>query len=717
MPEDAELSEEVWEPVQRQSLSRSFDRVPRVRAAAAAALCRLQTTADPADDPFAARLLEMISEDSSASVRKAALQAVAVTDTTLPFVVRRTRDIRPDVRRVAFVILARKVNPFDVEVIDRVAVLRAGLSDRDSGVRKVCTDTLLLEGWLDGACDGNVFELVELLGSHECEDDVLLALRAVFKSKTHEGLVDAIQIDVNNLTHADILVLRALADTRKGDAFIDKFIPSTLTYSEVLLYYSVDDFAVRHLLELCKSVDMSDEAGREALELVIRENFLAGKTISEETVTCSVRAMRRATPDEETAVRLMLDIVRLDILGDAIGEVEDGENATSVEEQSSEENSWGELRALNICMEVLRGSSQSDSVGSVVNGLCRSLVEVAVLPQLLCIDVLKRRSAMECMGLFCLLDRSGREARQHMPIFIQASKNDVPEIQELAIQVIIDCMMVFDFNNDDEGEKENELTSPGNLDEVEATASASDVLKQEKNLSALAEDCIAFLSQNTTHADGNVRSLSVQGLSRLLFVRRISPSPMLLSRMMIAHHNPSTEDDDMLRQCLSVFFPMFASSAPDNRLGLEDSFKPTCSLLFAAPSKSPLSKISVLQVAEFILYLTNPANARNNLRKHSVQNTSHSADHIHERLAETVLNGIIDAIDTDEIDVYREYGRILSRFRFSHTAENAEQLEVLQKLSRFAFEETDDKRLKTVLKRFRERVLDLLQTANVASTN
>lgn len=693
MPEDAELADELWEPLQDAVLSRALDRVPRVRAAAAAALCRLQITADPQDDPFAERLVSMVAKDSSAAVRKAALQAIAISGHTLPAVVARTRDVRADVRRVAYETLALRVPPLSMNDEELVRLLRTGLADRDQGVRKACTETLLLTGWLDGACEGNVFTLCELLGCNEREDDVLRALRVVFASERHEMLIDAIEIDLSAVKHADVLILRAMADTQKGEAFMDKFFANTIEYTNVIQYYSVDDFASRHLLELCKSVDMGDEAGRKALENVVRADFLSSHYVSEETVAYAVRAMRRAMLDEEATLRILLEIVRQDVLTESTGgeeQDEQGEGGAELQDVSDEDREWKEMRALNIVKEALRISRQGESSAVASNSLCRSLMEIAVLPQLLCISEDIRHTAMECLGLFCLLDRSGAEAKANMPLFIQASKTDVPAVQELTMQILVDFFMVFDFSDDKIGNE------------------------QDASLSAMAEECVNILSENITHADGSMRSLAIQGLTRLLFVRRIAPSPTLLTRMLIAHHNPTTEDDDQLRQCLSVFFPAFAISSPANRLGLEDSFKQTCRILTSAPSKSPLSTISVVQVAQFILHLTNPASVPKKQNATLSEDVGRSADQTHERLAEVVLNEIIDATESDETEICRTYGRILSSFRFSCTADNQGQIRILRKLAQSATDESDDKRTTTVLKRFRDRMSTILEKAEEA---
>lgn len=708
LPEDTELADEVWAPLREAAFDRSFDKVPRVRAAAAGTLCRLQT-GEP-DDPFGGRLVEMLTSDSSSAVRKAAIQSVAITEHTIEAVAGRTRDVNVDVRKAAYEMLAGKVNPFELHTSERVALLVRGLGDRDAAVREVVESKLLLDGWFDGACEGNVFSLIELLGCEEYEEDVLRALGLVFASKRREELVEAVEIDVNNLTHADVLTLRAVSDAKKGDEAIEKYLPSALLYAEVLRYYSVNDFASRHLLELCRSVDVADEAGRKFVEDVIRADFLASPNISEATVRSGVRAMRRVVMDEESTSRLMLDIVREVLFSD-------NERETEENTQSEDEIHWREMRALNICVEVLRMARQGATSGSAVNSICLSIVEAAVLPQLMCEDEQKRRTAMECLGLFCLMDKSGAEAGTKMPLFVQAAKTDVLSIQKLALQILVDFMMVFDFAEQAPVTSKSPKTpktpkSGGRRSSVfrGRVSKGSEEKEAERRISfsSAAEECISVLAQNIANADSELRTIAVEGLARLFFVRRVAPNPSLLSRLLIVYHNPTTENDDKLRQSLSVFFPSFAFSSAKNRLALEDAFRPTFRVISAAPSRSSLRKVSFVQVAQLVLHLTNPANVPKRKERTDGEVSGRPTNLIHERLAEVVLNEIIDAFQGDEISQCRELGKILSNFRFSWSPGNSSQLERLVKLAKAATNETEDRKLKAVLQKFLERIQQLL---------
>lgn len=725
LPEDAALADALWGPLEGALLARAKDRIPRVRSAAAAGLCRLQGDADE-EDPFCAAL-ETLLCDSSAAVRKAALNAIAISDYTLPLVAGKTRDVSPDVRKMAYSVIARKINAHDLLHEERVELLTRGLRDRIETVQESCKQALLLDGWFDGACEGNVFQLVDLLGCNEREDDVLRALRVIFQSERCASLVQAVEIDVNNMTHADILVLRGLSDVKSNA--LEKYLPTTSLYADVLRYYAVDDFAARHLLELCAGIDMSDEAGRRAVEDVVRVDFLASEQISEATAGSAVRAMRRVMLDEEAMQRLLLEVVRNDILKTEESHVSE-DDSKDVETKGGNK-AWSCIRALNVCREVLRLAKQ-DSSASVSNTLCMNMLELAVVPNLIAEDESVRKTAMECLGLFSLLDRSGDEARGKMPLFMTACKTDVLEIQEVALQIIVDLLMVFDFTEsepstvsadiaDDTSQESGEEDSKTDDSPSESDSSQDNTITRKGSFSSLAEECINMLSQNITHSDGTMRTLAVQGLARLLFVRRIAPTSTLLSRLLIVHHNPTTEDDDTLRQCLSVLFPAFAMSSSRHRVALEDAFKPTCSVLLSAPKSSPLSTVSAVQVAQFILHLTNPALVAKKKKSETVEmNKSdvdgRSANMTHERLAEIVLNEIVDALHGDDADVFRMYGKVLANFRFSWTEENDDILTLLRKLARLALSECEDRRLGTVLTKFIGRLDVLLENSDAMRT-
>lgn len=682
LPENAEVSDDVWEPLLECVTARSRDRVPRVRAAAAAALCRLQTTGDPADDAVAARLIEMLTKDSSAAVRKSALVAVAVTPATIPALLSRTRDVKDDVRKAAFQMLARKLSPHDLEVAERLSLLKAGLRNRSAGVREACANELLLGGWLQGACEGNVFLLVDLLGGYTEEDLVLQALSTVFKSEKHQHLLEDIEIDINNLSLSDALVLRAMSQIKKSDTALDRFIPSALAYSEVLKYYAVDSFASCHLLALSKGLDLSDEAGRRALESTVRNEFLRSRRVSHETVPAAVQALKTVTFDPESTVRSLTELVR-----DKILKVDDGESEkvipesmpeTQDEELTDEEMAvWRERRALLICKEALKSCrpSQSDLVSP--NSSYLELVHMTAVRQLLSEHNENRATALECLALFCLLDKSGMEARTKIQLFLQAS-NDEVSVAQMALKAIIDFMMTFDLNST----TDTPDTESGTSQNRPQTPSDGD---------GMAEECLQLVAQFMTHIEGDLRTLAVEGMAKLLFTRRVIGTSSMISRLLIAYHNPSTEDDTRLRQCLSVFFNAYAMLSSANRQVLESAMLPTLKVFDDAPSSSPLSTVSTVQVGQFVLHLVGLG-----------EKDEMVVLEMHARIAEESLNLILDIIDDENsIVAVRSYAKLLSGMR---SDDEMEKNGVLLKLADTALEFSEDKRTTTCLRKFRDHV-------------
>ena len=664
LPENAEIADEVFEPLAECTVARSRDRVPRVRAAAAGALCRLQSTGMPADDEVAKRLVEMLTCDNSAAVRKSALAAVAVTDGTFEAIMSRTRDVKEDVRKAAYLMLATKLSPYDLDVTERLDLLKAGLRDRKASVRDSCAKELLLAGWLDNACEGNVFKLVELLGGYTEEDLVLQALATVFKSEKHQHLLQNIEIDINNLSLSDALVLRAMSQIKHADVALDKYIPSALAYAEVLKYYAVDSFASCHLLALGKGLDLSDEAGRRALETTLRDDFLKSMRVSHETVPAAIEALKIVSFSLESTVLSITQLVRDDILADS-------ENARPesqmVEDAEVSPEAWRERRALHICKETLLKCRPKSAELVAPNSAYMELVQMTAVRQVLSEINEHRAIALECLGLFCLMDKSGLEARAKIRLFMQACQDEV-SVASVALKVILDFMMVFDLN-EEEGERRQSKADDGGV----------------------TEECLQLVSGFMTSVEEGIRTLAVEGMAKLLFTKRVVGTVPMLSRMLIALHNPSTEDDVRMQQCLSVFFNAFSMLNGVNRQIVEQSAMPTLKVFEEAPSNSPLSTVDIVKVGQFILYLTALG-----------EKDEMVIAQMHARIAEQILNHLLDIMDDyAKGDVLRSYAKVLAGMRFD---DGMERNGVLLKLTDAAIGFVEDRRTVASLKKFKERI-------------
>lgn len=679
LPVDAEISDEVLDQIDKVVMDRAIDRVPRVRAAAAWALCRMQVSGNPETDDSTSVLVNMLSSDSSASVRKAAIHAVAVNSHTLSFILSRIHDVNADVRRAVFDALSKNVDPFQLGQENVIYLVRNGLQDRVKSVRDFCCERLILQSWMREACEGDLFKLVDLLGGDANETVILNVLKVVFQADDYSHLVDSLEIDVNNLTVRDVFVLRGLCEARRTDRGLDKFIPTTLDYANILRYYAVDATASKNLLELCKCVDLSDEAGRRELQNVLCTSFLSSRQVLNEIIAAAVRALQYTVSDVEACARLLCDVVR-DIL-----HVDQDQPSADADIDPD----WKRIRALKICSESLRiaplkfkanGPGMS-SISTIFGNLLNMVrLEISENEEV-------RRLSLECIALYCLLDNSGEQLRAHIPLFMTACINDISEIQDLCLRALTDLFMLQGF-------PENEFSI--NLPH-QSRSSNEEVSLLEVNSGAQA---FQILLENIFPGEPTLRNLAVQCLARLLHASRLAPTGDLLRQLLIVYHCPATESEVELKQWLSVFFPSFASKSGRNLLALEDSFMPTIQELMKASDNTNFSDVSVLQIAQFIISLTSPQ-MQESLNRSIPEEIGRSTDMIHERLAEETLGEMIDAWDDDASIIF---AKILNSFRFLCNDANKDKLYELNKLSKRAAKNSNDRRVKKLLLKFIERL-------------
>ena len=92
-------------------------------------------------------------------VRRAALYNLPRTPQTLPYILARTRDVDPILRRIVYhgsLSSAALPDPRVLSIAQREGVVQNGLGDREASVRKATAG--MLGGWLDHA-GGSVVEV------------------------------------------------------------------------------------------------------------------------------------------------------------------------------------------------------------------------------------------------------------------------------------------------------------------------------------------------------------------------------------------------------------------------------------------------------------------------------------------------------------------------------------------------------------------------------
>ncbi|KAF4583522.1 hypothetical protein EYR38_002274 [Pleurotus pulmonarius] len=199
--------------------ARVYDRESSVRMQAIIALSRLVDSEDPDEIPDGEpsgsdMILQAISGDASAEVRRAALLNTPVTDKTLPVILDRMRDVDPTVRKMVFAnVLATNItqrvqtdlgeeeevmgptHPKAMKISEREMIVQNGLGDREVGVRSVAAK--LLSSWVDAVTPQDPVEIKQdesqqagLPTKTEGGDTTLD--KEVKKSKLQEGVLNVI---------------------------------------------------------------------------------------------------------------------------------------------------------------------------------------------------------------------------------------------------------------------------------------------------------------------------------------------------------------------------------------------------------------------------------------------------------------------------------------------------------------------------------------------
>ena len=242
----SDIDDDLFTSLSETFLSLARDKIPGVRACAVVALERMQDPSDP-ECPVQAIYLSLLRVDASSQVRRAILECMGITRKTLPEMLLRARDAKPDVRASFFAQAEKRIPVSYLSVEERAALVECGLGDRVESVRAACAK--MVKQW--AAECGSAIGLLEELCVHEFED----VCEQMCKSVKFEKIA------------AD-----AIIPLTSASAFYWQTHPSakdtTLTELCVLMVDSLareEAFVTNQLLKLSKKIDQ-DEVGKKRLQ-------------------------------------------------------------------------------------------------------------------------------------------------------------------------------------------------------------------------------------------------------------------------------------------------------------------------------------------------------------------------------------------------------------------------------------------------------------------
>ncbi|KAL3630411.1 hypothetical protein CASFOL_023395 [Castilleja foliolosa] len=179
LPDDAEVSNGLWDDVIECMMLRVGDKVPAVRTFAVRALARFAN--DSENNDILELFLEKLQLEQNGEVRKIIVMSLPPSSATLPMIVDSTLDVSESVRKAAYIVLASKYLLQNLSIKLRTTILQRGLTDRSTAVAKECL-RMMKDEWLDKCCNGNIIELLKFLDVETYESVGELVMSTLLKA-------------------------------------------------------------------------------------------------------------------------------------------------------------------------------------------------------------------------------------------------------------------------------------------------------------------------------------------------------------------------------------------------------------------------------------------------------------------------------------------------------------------------------------------------------
>ncbi|XP_073014313.1 uncharacterized protein [Typha latifolia] len=178
LPDDAEVSNEVWDEVIDSMKVRVGDKIPAIRAFAVRALSRFAN--DGEDGDIVDIFLQTLAQEQNTEARKAIVLSLPPSNATLEAIIGSTLDVSESVRKAAYYVLATKFPLQSLSIKHRTTLLQRGLSDRSPSVTKECLK-MLKDEWLSKCCGGDPIALLRFLDVETYESVGEAVMEALLK--------------------------------------------------------------------------------------------------------------------------------------------------------------------------------------------------------------------------------------------------------------------------------------------------------------------------------------------------------------------------------------------------------------------------------------------------------------------------------------------------------------------------------------------------------
>ncbi|KAJ6523478.1 nuclear condensing complex subunit [Mycena vulgaris] len=588
-----EIDEDSYLALRESLIERATcDKESTIRAQAVGALARLIGSEDPSELRHGERsifdvLLDILSSDPAADVRRAALLHVPLSAATLGAILARTRDVDALTRKLVYTSGVQQ-HPRHLSIAQREQLVQTGLGDREPAVRLAAGKMVL--AWFDVAHPDGADEM-----------DALLAFLALFDVV---GPGEAVAVDAlairrrraprtlrrahtywTQLTPEAAVLVRVFLEEAGEERLERAALPvvtafafhiqeaynrllAVLDDAEVVKELEGEDdeaeeelakreVILGELLRMAVRLDYMDEIGRRKVYTVTRD-VLAHPQLPPGLIERCLDVLKEIMPTERELIRVVVEIVM------DLREPEEEENlnendhdttqstirnrslrrAKPREEMSSAEAAHADLtdmRCLALCVSMLERVHGIFEDNSTLEGILADLIIPAVRRKELGI----REPGLVGLGLCCLIAKS--IAVKSLQLFLSQIQTAPAQLKAKLLQIVFDLMVMYDqqlWGREEDGHAI--LTFLADTLEAEEAPAVQTVL-----CVGLAKLLLAGLA-----SDPKARIF--------LFV--------LLKTLLLAYVSPYTAGNVELRQCLAYFFPVYCYSSAANQRRVQSIF-------------------------------------------------------------------------------------------------------------------------------------------------
>lgn len=629
LPDDAEVSSELWDEVIDCMKLRAEDKVPVIRISAVRALSRFASDCENSDilDLF----LDMLPLEQTVEVRKTIVLSLPPSNVTAQAIIDSTLDVSESVRKAAYCVLASKFPLQSLSIKHRTLILQRGLADRSVAVSNECLK-LLKDEWLIKCCRGDPLELLKFLDVETYEfvgESVADALLKAGLIKVRDG--ENIQQYISSsgemtedsarctpsiqLMEAEVALywrmicrhLQMEAQAKGSDAastmgteaavyaaeasdsndLLEQILPATISDYIDLVKAHIDAgpnyrFACRQLLLLGALLDFSDATNRKVASTFVLE--LLHKPFDHEVdqygdmVVIGDGINLGGDKDWAEAVSGLARKVHA-----ASGEFEEvvlgvvEEIARPCRERTADFMQWMHcLAVFGLCLEKARSYHCIQGRATEPAELLQSLL----LPAAKHSHLEVQRIAVRCLGLFGLLEKKPSQelVKQLKVSFV---KGPAP-ISIISCKALFDLGMWHNLREVDRVVGQDVLSQHQDYDITSSPLNFSDTdgISNIKLLDLLYAGLIKDDWDNSLASDENesVQGALGEGFAKVLLVSEnyksmpTSLHPLLLSKLITLYFSNESKDLHRLKQCLSVFFEHYPSLSANHKKCISKSF-------------------------------------------------------------------------------------------------------------------------------------------------